>query len=542
MTTYSYVDRFPELARSLRPAPKSMYAFRSRWSSRIPASLAGHDEHSASWPDRPDAQTIKRHMRLERLGRYELLEELSREADGVVYKASDPLLDRLVAIKTIELGVPGVSSDLELSFERTAKLAACLTHPNIVVVHDMGRSGDVAYIATELLDGQTLRAILDSGVALAPSTIERIAAQVANGLEFAHQHAIVHCDVNPSTIVVLDIGIVKITHRGNALFLAGSRKLAGSTRTSPHYMSPEQAMGAPVDARSDIFSLGVVLYEMLAGVAPFTGSTADDVVDELMHKKPVPPSSLNRNIPSGFDYIVARALAKDPDHRYQSARDMASDLRKWALEEPMFFPTPLAYVGTAQTTTSRPAGETVPRESAASGEALNGASSQQPRDRSGHLQTRRQWLFYGIPSVLLALTGGWTLLSRRAPPRESNSDILLSAIPDTLKSASLEFAPIQDVALPSIAQSAAEQAGPSPLEPARAAAGTRPVARLGFAVSPWGEIYVDGRRRGVSPPLREIELPPGKYTIEIKNTIFPTRRQSVDVRAKARIRIKHKFQ
>ena len=481
-------------------------------------------------------------MRLERLGRYELLEELSREADGVVYRASDPLLDRLVAIKAIELGVPGVNSDiLELCFERTAKLAAWLTHPNIVIVHDRGRSGDVAYIATELLDGQTLRAILDSGVALAPSTIESIAAQVANGLEFTHQHAIVHCDVTPSTIVVLNIGLVKITHLGNALFPAGSRKLASSTCTSSHYMSPEQAMGAPVDARSDIFSLGVVLYEMLAGVAPFTGSTADDVVDELMHKKPVPPSSLNRSIPSGFDYIVARALAKDPNHRYQSARDMASDLRKWALEEPTFFPTPLAYVGTAQTTTSRIADETIPREFAASGEAPNRAVSEQPRDRSGRLRTRRQWLLYGIPSALLALTGGWTLLSRRAQPRETNGDIL-SAVPDPPESASLEFAPIQDVAVPSIAQSAAEPARPSPVEPARAAAGTRPVARLGLAVSPWGEIYVDGRRKGVSPPLREIELPPGKYTIEIKNTIFPTRRQSVDVGAKARIRIKHKFQ
>jgi eukaryotic-like serine/threonine-protein kinase len=474
-------------------------------------------------------------MRLERLGRYELLEELSREADGIVYKASDPLLDRLVAIKTIELGIDGVGSDiLELGFERKARLAACLTHPNIVIVHDMGRSGDVAYIATELLDdGQTLRAILDSGVVRAPSTIERIAAQVANGLEFVHQHAIVHCDVNPSTIVVLNIGLVKITHLGNALFPTGSHKLVGSTCTSPHYMSPEQAMGAPVDARSDIFSLGVVLYEMLAGVAPFTGSTADAVVDELRHKKPVPPSSLNRSIPSGFDYIVARALAKDPDHRYQSARDMASDLRKWALEEPTFFPTPLAYVGTAQPT-SRIDGKTTPRESAVSNEALSSASSEQPPERSGPLRTRRQWLLYGIPSAFLALTGGWTFLSRRAPPRESNADILPSAVPDTPESASLEFSPIHDAALPSIAQSATESA--------RAVVGTRPVARLGLAVSPWGEIYVDGRRRGVSPPLREIELPPGKYMIEIKNTIFPSRRQSVDVRAKARIRIKHKFQ
>jgi eukaryotic-like serine/threonine-protein kinase len=480
-------------------------------------------------------------MPLERLGRYELLGELSREIDGVVYKASDPLLDRLVAIKTIELGAAGVSRDIrELCFERKAKLAGALTHPNIVIVYDMGKSGDVAYIATELPDGQTLREILDSGVTLAPGTIERIAAQVADGLEFTHQHAVVHCDVSPSTIVVLNIGLVKISHLGNALFPMRSRTPEGTVGAASHYISPEQALGTSVDARSDIFSLGIVLYEMLAGVAPFSGSTADEVVDAVVNKNPPSPSSLNRNIPSGFDYVVARALSKDPNHRYQSARDMAFDLRKWALEEPTFFPTSRAYVTTVQTAPSRPADVAIPRGFAATGEVLNGASSEQTRENLASFRTRRQWLLYGVPGALLALSSGWTILSRRTPTREPSTESLASAIPDTPESGSLDLA-LRNEPLPAIVQTAVEPVRASTTEPASGPAQTRPVARLRFAVSPWGEIYIDGRRTGVSPPLRQIELAPGKYTIEIKNTIFPTRSQSVEVNANARLKIKHKF-
>src|SRR5438067_6268050 len=226
------------------------------------------------------------------LGRYELLEELSREVDGVIYKARDPPLDRLVAIKSVELGAGGVSTDLlDVAFERKAKLAGPLTHPNIVIVYDMGKSGDVAYMATELLDGQTLREILDSGVTIPPGMIEQIGAEAADGLDFMHQHSIVHGDISPSTIVVLDIGLVKIAHLGNALFPAGSRMPAESVRASPHYMSPEQATGNAIDARSDIFSLGCVGYEMLAGVAPFTGSAVDDVLAQIIHKNPAPPTA-----------------------------------------------------------------------------------------------------------------------------------------------------------------------------------------------------------------------------------------------------------
>lgn len=476
-------------------------------------------------------------MPLGQLGRYELLGELGREIDGVVYKASDPLLDRLVAIKTIALGAAGASRDArELCFERKAKLAGGLIHPNIVIVYDVGRSGNVAYIATELPDGQTLREILDSSVTLAPGTIERIAAQVADGLEFTHQHAVVHCDVSPSSIVVFNIGLVKISHLGNALFPMGSRTPESSVAAASHYMSPEQALGNSVDARSDIFSLGTVLYEMLAGVAPFSGSTAAEIVDAVVNKNPPSPSSVNRNIPTGFDYIVARALSKDPNRRYQSARDMAFDLRKWALEESTYLPTSRAYVTTVQRTFSGPADVAIPREFAATGE--NGTSAEQTRENPA--RTRRQLLLYGVAGALLALSGGWTILSRRTPTRKPSIESLAAAIPNTTEFGSLDLA-LRNEPLPAVVQTAAEPVGASPAEPARGPAQTRPVARVRFAVSPWGEIHIDGRRRGVSPPLKQIELAPGKYTIEIKNTIFPTRSRAVEVNAGARLKIKHKF-
>jgi serine/threonine protein kinase len=468
----------------------------------------------------------QRHKRSKRLGRYELLEELSRHGDGVTYKARDPLLGRFVAIKTVARSAaapPGSGND---EFERMVKLAGGLNHPNIVIVYDTGTNRDVAYIATELVDGRTLRAMLDSGSALPPVAIERIVAQVADGLEFTHQHAIVHGDVSPSTLVVLDIGFVKISCLGNALFPMGSRVPQHSTSEASPYVSPEQAMGGVIDARSDVFSLGAVLYEMLTGIAPFSGSTPDELVDAIKSRNPQKPSSVNRNIPSGFDYIVARALSKEPDHRYQRARDMASDLRKWALEEPTFFATPRCLANTAQTTHPEPSGIAKPPEPRAEG--------------PGKLRTRRQWLLYGVPGALLTFSAGWAVMSRRAPTRQPGTEARASTTPATPQSAAVEVVQVRNEA-PSTAQIEMEPLGSSAADSARTRVETQPKARVNFAVSPWGEIYVDGKRKGVTPPLRQVELAPGKYWIEIKNTIFPPRRQFVEVKANARLRIKHRF-
>ena len=274
-------------------------------------------------------------MRLEPLGRYEILEEIGRGAMGVVFRARDPLIDRIVAIKTINVGLSRVEAeDFEKRFDREARSAGRLNHPNIVTIYDVGKSGDVAYIAMELLEGQSLRDILDSGVVLPPSTIADIAAQIADGLASAHQAGVIHCDIKPANVVVLASGLVKITDFGIAMLPTGSRSFIGSVVGSPKYISPEQVVGRPVDARSDVFSLGAVLYEVLTGTPPFVGTALDEILHNVINVSPDPPTSRNRSLPAAFDAIVARALAKHPDDRYQSAREMSADLRQLALVGP----------------------------------------------------------------------------------------------------------------------------------------------------------------------------------------------------------------
>src|SRR4051812_15011820 len=179
---------------------------------------------------------------------------------GVVYKARDPAIGRVVAIKTIGSGLsPAEFEAFEKRFEREAKSAGRLNHPNIVTIYDVGKSEDIAYIAMEFLEGQSLREILDSGVVLPPATVALMAAQIADGLAFAHEHEVVHRDIKPGNLMVLESGTVKIMDFGIAKLPSGARTVAGPIFGSPKYISPERVVGRDVDARSDIFSLGAVL-------------------------------------------------------------------------------------------------------------------------------------------------------------------------------------------------------------------------------------------------------------------------------------------
>src|SRR5262249_16443711 len=232
--------------------------------------------------------------------------------------------------KTVSLALSREEAEaFEQRFYREAKSAGRLNHTNIVTVHDVGKSDSVAYIAMEFLRGQSLREILDSGVVLPVEKIVDIASQVADGLAFAHASGIVHRDIKPPNIMVLDSGVVKITDFGIALLPTGSRTLAGTVFGSPKYMSPEQVVGRPVDGRADIFSLGAVLYEMLTGFAPFSAGDLEAVLYQVINEMPAPPSTRNRSLPQAFDYMVARALAKYPEDRYGDARAFASDLRNF---------------------------------------------------------------------------------------------------------------------------------------------------------------------------------------------------------------------
>ena len=268
-------------------------------------------------------------METPQLGRYEILAELGRGAMGVVYKAHDPMLDRLVAIKTINMALEGSEkAQYGARFQQEARAAGSLNHPNIVTVHDIGKSGDVAYMAMEYIEGVELRSMLGDGQPLPVARAVSIAAQIAEGLAYAHERGVVHRDIKPPNIMVLPNGLVKITDFG----IARMRTSVVQTQTgmmmgSPKYMSPEQVIGQRADHRSDIFSLGIILYEMLAGNAPFAGESVTAIMYQIVNFAPPAPSAVKVELPEMLDAIIAKMLVKPMDERYQSTAELARDLR-----------------------------------------------------------------------------------------------------------------------------------------------------------------------------------------------------------------------
>ncbi len=502
-------------------------------------------------------------MPLEQLGRYEIIEELGRGSMGVVYKARDPLLDRTVALKTVGVELSREETEaFERRFYREAKSAGRLNHSNIVTIHDVGRSDSVAYIAMEFLQGRSLREILDSGVVLPLDRVVDIVTQVADGLAFAHESGIVHRDIKPRNIMVLDNGVVKITDFGIALLPTGSRTLAGTIFGSPKYMSPEQVVGRQVDGRADIFSLGAVLYEMLTGFGPFFGGDLEAVLYQVINEMPAAPTHRNGAVPPAFDYIVARALAKHPEDRYRDARAFASDVRNFrelrAPVEPSQeqrtlerrairrrkgeIPTRAAGPAAAEEGASAAvsAGLAMPAAGGTTGAAVAGANANR----------LRTMLLIGVPAVVLFVAGATALVrfvSNRASPAQELPVSVSAAEPAAI--ATTVSPPIRPAEpLPQPVQQI-EPLSPSttrnaPADRSRAAgrqSAAKPAARLGLAVSPWGEVYVDGRKRGLSPPLTEIRLAPGRHTIEIRNAQFTPYAETVNLEANASVKIKHKF-
>jgi eukaryotic-like serine/threonine-protein kinase len=261
------------------------------------------------------------------LGRYRVLSELGRGAMGVVYLCDDELLQRQLAVKTLLLpDDAGERKQLEARFRQEAKAAAGLNHPGIITIHDIGREGDWLYIAMELLKGTELRDRLQQGPMPLDEAVD-IAAQVAAGLAVAHAQGVVHRDIKPGNIMLIGEGQAKIMDFGIArMKVSDVRTQSGTMMGSPKYMSPEQVGGHPVDARSDIFSLGSVLYEMLAGTQAFAGGNLGQLLNAILHATQPPLSQHRTGIPTVLELVVARALQKNPEARYQDAAEMARDL------------------------------------------------------------------------------------------------------------------------------------------------------------------------------------------------------------------------
>jgi Protein kinase domain len=265
------------------------------------------------------------------LGRYVLQEEVGRGSMGTVFKASDPIIERTVAIKTINaLQIQDGSAEPRRRFLREAKAAGRLSHPCIVTIYDVGEFDDTAYIVMELLEGRALKDILDCGERISLATAVQIVLQTADALGFAHRQGVVHRDIKPGNLMLTKQGLVKITDFGIARIDQMSRTRTGVVIGSPRYMSPEGVSGKKVDGRSDVFSLGIVLYELLTGVAPFDAARPEDfltLMQNIVSKEPKPASRLNAEVPAALDAVIDRALRKNPAERYATADKMAEDLR-----------------------------------------------------------------------------------------------------------------------------------------------------------------------------------------------------------------------
>ncbi|HZR55555.1 MAG TPA: serine/threonine-protein kinase [Terriglobales bacterium] len=265
-------------------------------------------------------------------GRYEILAEIGRGAMGVVYKARDPKIDRLVAIKAISLfgQEPEDEAEYRERFFIEARAAGRLSHPAIVTIFDVGEElvSHEPYIVMEYVAGQTLNRVLsgqNKKLPLGPAL--QIAQELAEALNYAHSQGVIHRDVKPANIMVTVEGHAKIADFGIAKLNQAHMTLPGQVLGTPAYMAPEQLSGEASDARSDIFSLGVILYNMITGFKPFQGNSATTVCFKVVNREPLAASSLNSDLPAQIDRIVDRAMAKDPAQRYQTGAEMARDIQ-----------------------------------------------------------------------------------------------------------------------------------------------------------------------------------------------------------------------
>ncbi|HEY2169310.1 MAG TPA: serine/threonine-protein kinase [Candidatus Angelobacter sp.] len=274
-------------------------------------------------------------MSIQTVGRYEITGELGRGAMGVVYKALDPTIGRTVALKTMRLDVHGLDAqEMVRRFQNEARAAGVLNHPNIVTIYDAGEQDGIFYIAMEFIEGTTLHELLAEKRVLATDEVLQLTRQICRGLDYAHSNGIVHRDIKPANIMITGNGTVKIMDFGIAKS-GGQVTNTGQVLGTPNYMAPEQVKGRQLDGRSDLFSLGVILYEMLTGEKPFVGQNVTTIIYKIVNENPITPRDLDVTVHPGLSAIVTKALAKAPDDRYQTGADLVRDLENYKLAGPV---------------------------------------------------------------------------------------------------------------------------------------------------------------------------------------------------------------
>jgi serine/threonine-protein kinase len=486
------------------------------------------------------------------IGRFATLGEIGRGSNGVVYSAHDPVLNREVAIKAIPLTTDSYfRQQIEANFLNEAKAAGGLNHPHIVTVFDAGKTDTLAYIAMERLHGRDLHDVIASGERLQWRAIAQLMARVADAVHYAHKRGLIHRDIKPSNIFIGRDGKPKVLDFGVAVAtMAGSdathrRQLIGT----PNYMSPEQAIGRRLDARSDVFSLGTILYELLAGRRAFEGKDVEDTLAQVVTETPAPIEELRPDAPKELIAIANRSLAKNVDERYQTAGEMRNDLA--------------AFTGSRPGSTRR---HNVTRSPVA--------------ELAGGLLERWTWTHSALAAAtcialmvlawMLVFPGGTDMQAERrgtdAPPAATaaapaggnpngatSAGTTVPAPANGQASAPGAATPAPGTASPAAGNGgdAAAQPAPAPRAPsevrrtrvdtAAVKAAAQASGFINLAIAPWGEVIVDGVSQGVSPPLTRLTLSPGVHVIELRNGAAPPLSARVEVRPGQTLSLQHRF-
>ena len=271
---------------------------------------------------------------MKKIGKYTISAEIGQGGMGVVYRAQDPYIGRTVAIKTIRLDILQQAAGKEEAlkrFLREAQSVGNLSHPNIVTIYDVGEDEGLIYIAMEYIDGHSLESLLQKNKKFSLDEIMQLFSQIGAALDYAHQKGIVHRDIKPANILIDQNHKASIVDFGIARTTSSTMTQTGMLMGTPRYMSPEQISGKKVDSRSDIFSLGAILYELLTQCNPFEGESITTVIYKIMHAELRPVSDFNKQLPPGLDGVVKKALARDADARYRTCRELLDDLKKYSL-------------------------------------------------------------------------------------------------------------------------------------------------------------------------------------------------------------------
>ena len=548
----------------------------------LPPGAEGHDSGPLDivtdfgFDPAPDEGAVAAEPTLSHIGRYALKHKLAEGGLGTVYEAWDPLLSRAVAVKTLQFKVAMPSRvALDGIFLNEARTAGGLNHRYIVTVHDAGLSAHGVYIAMERLHGRDLRQALDAGWLPSPERAAQIVRRVADALAYAHGRGVVHCDIKPGNIFltrrfrpkVLDFGIARAAG-------VAAPELEGFVAGSPHYLAPEQLAGAEIDARADIYSLGVVLYELLTGRKAFDGHSLESIAAAVQAGTPVAVQALQPAVPAALAQIVGRAMAPAAADRYATAAEFSQALRRWG----------------SQTQAEAEAAATAPPVPAS---ALNA------RSRQGKVLAT-------LGATLLAVAAWWALGTR--PQAPSGADTAMNApsvapsvahsvgpsvVPST--ATATPVAPAVAPAVPPAATVADTPAGATATAPGTASA-ARPVAeaapsdassraplgptsspnapppalsaaalppsrtpaavtagtaaataatsatgQVQFAVGPWAHIEINGQDAGMTPPVTRMTLPAGTHTITLRNDEFAPYSVTVTVTPERPAAIRYQF-